>query len=304
MRIHQDWSTAGFELEPVAAQTGPFPRRSFLHTWWRHFSAGAELMLAESPSGLLPLLRADDMVAFVGDEDVTDYHSPLGDAAALGDLVGQLPSGTKLVLDSLPATAAESVTTALATVGINPTLHQHEVAAVLALPDTYEDWLTGLSKKTRHEVRRKGRRFEALLGPSRLERVDGPAAVATFASMHRRAFGDKGGFMTPEMEAFFADLHAHAGAVIDVLYGAEPQPSAAAFGFEDDTTYYLYNSAYDPDMRDASPGIVLLSSLIARAIADHQTTIDFLKGDEPYKFQHGAHPRPLYAIDINLGDKP
>ena len=301
MRIHQDWSTPALDLEPVAAQTGPFPQRAFLETWWRHRSADADLMLVESPDGLLPLMSADEVIGFVGDGDVTDYHSPLGDAAALPELVRQLPAGTMLVLNSLPTAAAEAVVAGLAAAGVNATPQQHEVAAVLTLPNTYDDWLMGLGKKTRHEVRRKGRRFETLLGPSRLERVDGPEAVAEFASMHRRAFGQKGGFMTPEMEAFFADLHAHAGAVIDVLYGTGPRPTAAAFGFEDDTTYYLYNSAYDPDIRDASPGIVLLSSLIFRAVAEHRTTVDFLKGDEPYKYQHGAHPRPLYAVEVQLG---
>lgn len=301
MHIHQDWSTAGFELEPVASATGPFPRRAFLETWWRHHRGDADLMLVEFASGLLPLLRADDVVAFVGNEDVTDYHSPLGDVAALPELVEDLPPGTRLVLDSLPASAAATIVAGLAAADVEVTPRQHEVAAILTLPDSFDDWLTGLGKKTRHEVRRKGRRFEALLGPARLERANGPDAVAGFAAMHRRAYGDKGGFMTREMEEFFADLHTHAGAVIDVLYGSGPEPAAAAFGFEDDTTYYLYNSAYDPDMRDASPGIVLLSSLIARAFAEGCATLDFLKGDEPYKYQHGAKPRPLYRIDVALG---
>ena len=301
MRIHQDWSTPAFDFEAVATHTGPFPRRPFLETWWRHGGAAEELMLVEFASGLLPLRTANGVVSFVGDADVTDYHSPLGDVAPIAELVKLLPTGTNLVLDSLPGTAADAIVAALAAAGINPTPRQHEVAAVLTLPATFEDWLMGLGKKTRHEVRRKGRRFETLFGPARIERAIGPAAVAEFAAMHRRAFGDKGGFMTPEMEAFFADLHAHAGAVIDMLCGTGPDPVAAAFGFEDDTTYYLYNSAYDPDMREASPGIILLSSLVARAFSDGRTTIDFLKGDEPYKFQHGAHPRALYAIEVTVG---
>ncbi len=301
MRIHEDWSTTAFDFEAVATHTGPFPRRPFLETWWRHGGAAAELMLVEFPSGLLPLRTADGVVTFVGDADVTDYHSPLGDVTAIPQLVELLPPGTRLVLDSLPGAAADVLVAGLAAAGINATPRQHEVAAVLTLPATFEDWMMGLGKKTRHEVRRKGRRFETLLGPNRLERANGPVAVKEFAAMHRRAFGEKGGFMTPEMEVFFADLHAHAGAVIDVLYGAGPNPVAAAFGFEDDTTYYLYNSAYDPDMREASPGIVLLSSLVARAFVDGRTTIDFLKGNEPYKFQHGAHPRALYAIEVTVG---
>ena len=71
---------------------------------------------------------------------------------------------------------------------------------------------------------------------------------------------------------------------------------AVAFGFEDPHTTYLYNSAYEPDVAEASPGIVLVSSLVADAIDRGHTRFDFLKGDEIYKFRMGAHERPLYRL--------
>ena len=36
MRRHSDWDTPGFELEPVAPATGPFPSRPFLEVLWSH----------------------------------------------------------------------------------------------------------------------------------------------------------------------------------------------------------------------------------------------------------------------------
>jgi CelD/BcsL family acetyltransferase involved in cellulose biosynthesis len=304
VRIHQDWSTPAFALEPVAPETGAFAHRPFLETWFRHRGGDSDLMLVESTTGLLPLLRTGDTVAFVGDEDLTDYHSPLGTLEFVAELLDNLPGVTHLRFDSLPIAAADAIVAALAEAGVTVEPHQHEVAAVLPLPASFDAWLAGLGKKTRHEVRRKRRRFEELLGPSRLERANGPEAVATFAAMHRTAFGAKGGFMTNSMEAFFGDLHAHAGAVVDLLYGTGPEPVAAAFGFEDDAAYYLYNSAYDPEARDASPGIVLVSSLVARSVAAGYARLDFLKGDERYKFQHGAEPRPLYVIEADLRARP
>ena len=127
-------------------------------------------------------------------------------------------------------------------------------------------------------------------------RMTGPDAVGLFAKMHRAATGDKGAFMTPEMETLFTDLHTDAGAVIDMLMSDAGDPVAGAFGFEDSEGYYLYNSAYDPAARGASPGIVMLASLIERAIDAGKPTFDFLKGDEPYKFRHGAEPRPLFTL--------
>ena len=46
----------------------------------------------------------------------------------------------------------------------------------------------------------------------------------------------------------------------------------------------------------ASPGVVLVSMLIERAIEAEKRVFDFLKGDETYKFRLGAAPRPLYEV--------
>jgi CelD/BcsL family acetyltransferase involved in cellulose biosynthesis len=71
---------------------------------------------------------------------------------------------------------------------------------------------------------------------------------------------------------------------------------AAAFGFEDEQAYYLYNSSFDPTVASASPGIVLCDTLIRSAIASGRRRFDFLKGGEGYKRQFGARPRPLFAV--------
>ena len=96
------------------------------------------------------------------------------------------------------------------------------------------------------------------------------------------------------MTEFFGDL-ADAGFQVD-LVSASDRPVAAAFSFEDDDAYYLYNSAYEPDDAAASPGVMLLWCLIHRAIEDGKSVFDFLKGNEAYKFRLGAEPRPLYEL--------
>ena len=55
--------------------------------------------------------------------------------------------------------------------------------------------------------------------------------------MHRTAAGDKGEFMTPDVEEFFGRLLALGGAVIDMVVGDSGKPLAAAFGFEDVAAY-------------------------------------------------------------------
>ncbi len=299
-RLHDDWSTPAFAYPPIAQGTGPFAAPRFLETWAHHRANAGDVLLVETADALLPLYADDGTIRFLGEADLTDYHTPLGEAAAVEDLTrvffSGAAAGTRIDLDSLPLEAAEPLHAGLSAAGVPVQRHEHEVAAVLDLPPSFDAWLAAIGKKERHEVRRKRRRFEEGLGSPHLVRADGPDAVSEFARLHRAAAGDKGDFMTDDMEGFFAQLQKDAGAVVDLLTTHEGTPVAAAFGFEDEEGYYLYNSAYDPEVRNASPGIVMLASLIERAIERDRTVFDFLKGDETYKFRHGAEPRPLYRL--------
>jgi CelD/BcsL family acetyltransferase involved in cellulose biosynthesis len=260
-------------------------------------------VISDRPDSLITIVVDEGVAELAGEADLTDYHTPLGspDVPALTELVAGMPSGTAFNFDSLPAEAARSVAGALHTAGLQPTTEQHTVAAVLDLPDTFDDYLMGIGKKERHELRRKRRRFENEAGPARLERWSGSDAVSLFASLHRRSSGDKGTFMTDEMEGFFLGLHTEAGGVIDVLIDGSDRPVATVFSFEDDTGFYLYNSAFEPDARNLSPGNVMLSHLIERSIEAGHRVFDFLKGDEPYKFRLGAVARPLFLVQATVG---
>jgi CelD/BcsL family acetyltransferase involved in cellulose biosynthesis len=293
-----DWSAPGFGLFPSAPLVGPFPRRPFLEAWWRH-RGGGEPLIAEVPGGLVAARRLPDgSVELMGEADLTDYHAPLGPEAggAVAALLGSLEPGTPLRFDSLPEEAAAAVAAGCARAGAVVSRRQHAVAVVLDLPGSTEEYLAGLDGKERHELRRKRRRFEAAYGPGRLIAA-GPGGLEAFAAMHRSAPGAKGEFLTGEMAAFFADLAGLPGARLDLLAGEDGRPAAAAFGFQDEQAYYLYNSAYDPAAAGASPGVVLVDLLVQRAIRDGLGRLDFLKGDEAYKFRLGGRPRPLFVLE-------
>ena len=298
------WDTPAFDLPPTARSVGPFVSPTFLATWDTHFGdQHGTTQVVESDDALIVLSVGDDRLAFAGHDDVTDYHSPLGAGAdqLVADVVADAANGTSVSFDSLPSEAADVVIAGVAAAGLRPTQTQHEVAPVIELADDFETYLAGLDKKQRHEIRRKRRRFEEKLGPATLERRSGSSAAQLFADMHRAAAGEKGTFMDDRMEAFFAALHTEAGAMVDVLVAGEGLEAAATFGFEDSDTYYLYNSAYDPAIADVSPGIVLLEMVIRRTIASGRARLDFLKGDEVYKYRLGAVARPLYLVTAEVG---
>ncbi len=301
MRIHDDWATPAFDLRPAAPGTGPFTGRELLRRWWEHRRpVAAELALVEGDGALLPLCRVDGAVSFLGEADLFDYHSPLGGGVPelVAGYVQGLPAGTRVRFDSLPEAAAELMAKGLDHAGLTADAAQHEVTAVVDLPADFEEYLAGLDKKQRHEVRRKERRFERMVGAPRLATDTSPAGLAHFIRMHRQAPGDKGAFMTEPVAVFFASLLDVPGAKVDLLVpDGGGDPVAAAVGFATDGAYFLYNSAYDPDHAAASPGVVLLTELIRRAIERGATRFDFLKGDEEYKFRLGAAARPLFVLE-------
>jgi CelD/BcsL family acetyltransferase involved in cellulose biosynthesis len=294
------WDDFPSTLDPIASSIGPFASRSFLEVVWNHRdTAKVDLHVESTTDGAVALVSDGNRIGFAGQSNLTDYHSPLGPAGGTA-LQTALEShqGESIYLDSLPLEAVATVEQAVRGAGGVPSTEQHETTAVLQLPATYEDWLASIGKKERHEVRRKRRRFVAEFGEIEVVRR-GPEAINMFCAMHRTSQGDKGMFMTGEMQSYFEALLDSGGATIHTLE-CDGIPRANAFGFETDAGYFYYNSAYDMDAAMASPGIVLLASMVEAQIERGARVFDFLKGDERYKYKHGASPRPLYAVTGRL----
>jgi CelD/BcsL family acetyltransferase involved in cellulose biosynthesis len=292
---HRNWNTNGFDLPPVAPATGPFPRSAFLE-----LTATATTEVFEHDGGLMVLDICDGRVTFGGEGDLTDYHTPLGDDVGdlISSVVAELGPGWSYDLDSLPREAADPVAKGLESAGLAVDVDQHSVAAVLELPATFDAYLEAIGKKQRHEVRRKRRRYEEAVGGLLYESHDAPGyAIDEFVRLHRLSEGAKGRFMNEEHEDFFRCLIDTPGWRVDILRIPDSECAAAClFVFVDDTGMYLYNSAYDPHLSEASPGVAILGAAIEQSIEERLPRFDFLKGDETYKFRLGAHERPLYRV--------
>ncbi len=178
--------------------------------------SAAELHIETSPTGACAVVSSDGCVFFAGQTNLTDYHTPVGPDGPLAvvaalerfpDTPFRLATHRGGVLQSLRRSKLR---------GMSATTSDHEIAAVLSLPTSYEDWLAALGKKQRHEVRRKRRKFEAEFGAIEIERHTGDA-IDAFCQMHRLSAGEKGEFMTEPMEAYFAELLDSAGASIHLL---------------------------------------------------------------------------------------
>jgi CelD/BcsL family acetyltransferase involved in cellulose biosynthesis len=70
----------------------------------------------------------------------------------------------------------------------------------------------------------------------------------------------------------------------------------AALGFDDGETTYFYNAGMDPDARELSPGVVGAASYIRDRVAAGRRRFDFLRGNEPYKYEWGAVDEPIHRL--------
>ncbi len=184
-------------------------------------------------------------------------------------------------------------------------VEQEDVCPVATLPAgaSLDDVMAVLGKKERHEIRRKVRRAETL-GEVRLEDSPDPLAdVQAFIDLHQRKWGDRGLFPdTPggaQSRVFLRrlfELLGPDGPLRLAFLTVAGRRIAAGLTFESPDSLLYYNAGVDPDARELSPGVVMIERYLRRALERGITRLDFLRGDEPYKYEWGAVDEPIRRV--------
>jgi CelD/BcsL family acetyltransferase involved in cellulose biosynthesis len=299
-----------------------FHTPGFLKLYWEEFAERPEQLLlafGEEEDGSQVAAAAFERVGrtlrFLGGTEVTDYMGPvaLPEAAeafakelfealdaradwADADLRG-LPED-RAWLDLLAGAAAAR---GYATEVVED---RNGVAPFLSLPGSWDAYLSSLSPKLRHEIRRKSRRLETEAGPYRICIAHADTLVPfldRFVELHRTSEGPKGVFMKPGMEIFFRRLgeaFLPRGVFSLVFVEVAGEKVAGTIGFRFEGTYFLYNSSFDHAWGHLSPGMVLVGEDIRIAIEGGCSGFDLLKGDYAYKYRFGAVPRHVRRIVV------
>lgn len=186
-----------------------------------------------------------------------------------------------------------------------------DVCPVATLPadGDWEAYLSGLDKKSRHEIRRKMRRAEAA-GPLEFRLVDAtPEAVDVFIDLHQSRWAEEGLFPgTPGGDRSrrflhrLAELEAAEGEGRQLQLGRVEVAGRLIFatvGFDDGTTCYFYNAGMEPDARELSPGVTGTAAYVRDRLAAGRRRFDFLRGDEPYKYEWGAVDEPIHRLLVS-----
>ncbi len=275
--------------------------------WLEEFAGDRRpLLLSVRDEGRLvavaPLLREGTRLSLIGDHNICDYMDFVtargSEEEAFSALLDALEGEdwTELELRGL---AAGSPTLALLPSlagdrGLEVRVERETVCPQLDLPSTWEDYLARLGGKSRRELRRKMRRLYDTAVSVRLLSLRKPADVGegmdTFLQLMTLK-SDKAHFMTPQMERFFRRaVAALAEEELVALHMLEMDGRrvASILCFEDENEVLLYNSGYDPELSYLSIGLISKALLLRGAIEEGRRRLDFLRGNEPYKYDLGG----------------
>ena len=312
------------EAEPLwdrilAQSSAPtiFQERWWQKTWWDHFGGESDLVLllvgdSLGTVGIAPLAFRGEVLEFLGGSDLFDYRDFIVArgreetfCSMLLDHLNQM-SWRELRLDSIreDSPTMDIFPRAAEAAGMSVETEVEDVAPVAVLPPTWDEYLAGLSKKDRHELRRKIRRLDRA-GQVGWRVCESPDEVrgmmSDFLRLHRASSPDKAVFMTDEREAFFMDAAEAAAQLGHLSLGVaalDGQPVASCLGFDYGGAYLLYNSGYDPAYSRLSVGIVSKALAIQGAIEAGKGVFDFLRGSEDYKYRLGGQDRRIYRLVI------
>lgn len=320
--LSQSWN----HLITLTSANTPFLTWQWQQLWWKEWNHGRYLRIITLREengrlcGIAPLYaeetREGQTLNLLGSSDLCDYLDCMvtkGEEARfyytlLLYLASSCTKKTTLSLNSL-----QQHSPTLSFFKRTPHGNDYDMdikledkAPSLQLPSSFDAYLNDLTKKNRHEIRRKMRRIEKR-GKTTFAKVNHPSEVMQtmphFVKLFRTSTGRKSQFLNEGRETFFlalADEFSRMGWLEIFTLSLDETDVAYLFCFHYQGTLYLYNSAYDPAFYNLSPGIVAITYCLEDAINRGIKRFDFLRGDEPYKYHFGAQDHNLYRLTLCL----
>ncbi|MFP6634966.1 MAG: GNAT family N-acetyltransferase [Dehalococcoidia bacterium] len=291
--------------------------------WWDTFGDGKDLAGFYIPTsdgqgdggsidGLASLTLSGDTLSFVGNQETVDYNDFMVRPGHESDFYQTLLTSLKdrqwdvMRLDSLvensptlshlPELARQQ--------GYSVEIEKEDTASGIELPSTWDEYLAILSKKDRHELRRKFRRLEAI--PDwKWYAVTGEEEVMSslndFVRLMRQSSQEKDEYMTEEHLRFFyamARRMSQIGLLRLYFLELDGKPVATSLCFDYASSRLLYNSGYDLEYSYYSVGLLLNALCLREAIEQEIGYFDFLRGSETYKHHLGGQPHDLYQMVV------
>lgn len=316
------WSMAAEwrELFERVEDASPFQSWEWLSSFWYEVGRGHPWILCARDQGrlvaLLPLVLAPyrglplRRVGVLG-APLSDYQDLLAlpeyRAASSEAFVRHLElHSDRWDLIDLTDVPEHSELARAATAGHAREIAHHRVCPYVPLPPSWQEYRATLGKNLRSNLGRKRRKLERelsakldLAGQADLE----PTLEALF-ELHDRRWrrrGLSGAFSDPavrRMHRRVASLFAARGWLRLHRLVAGDRIRAVFYCFQRNGRVYYYLSGFDQELERLSVGVVLLGQVIATAIGEGARELDFLRGDENYKYDWKPLERSTVRVVI------
>ena len=193
--------------------------------------------------------------------------------------------------------------------GLEVEIEPITVCPGITLPDSWESYLAQLTRKERHETRRKLRRAEQGRDNVKWYLSGNPQTlsqdVLVYLELFQKSSYVKEEYLDEQRQQFFqamAPVMLEAGWLYLAFLVINGEKVASMFCFDYGDAISVYNSGFNPQKyRHLSSGIVLLCYCIQDAIERGYPLFDFLRGDEAYKYRFGAVDRVIHRLTIGRG---
>jgi hypothetical protein len=285
--------------------------------WWDTFGEGQTMCgffypVEDCVAAIASLAKSGNTISFMGSQDTFDYNDfPIrlgheeGFYQTLLECMDEQDCRSMYLFSLRDSSPTLEVFPEMArNKGYIVEIEEEDVTSGIALPGTWDEYLGLLSKKDRHELRRKLRRMDSqtdwkwysVTEPGQVEK-----RLGEFISLMRQSRADKDEFMTPERERFFHNITqrmAELGQLQLYFLDMDGSTVATSLCFDYGGSRLLYNSGYDPEYGYFSVGLLLNAMCLRDAIDRGLTYFDFLRGPEPYKAHLGGQQRSLYQMVV------
>jgi len=319
--LQEEWNAL---LEKSASHV-PFLRHEYLTSWWStlgggEWDQGDLFILAERESqgeliGIAPFFHHQARIMLLGSHEISDFLDVLAPPEHLEPFLERIfdylesdsPHSWQ-VLDLYNLLASSPTLPYLKNLagekGWTHSQSRIHPAPHLQLPGSWEAYLNGLESRYRHEIERKLRRAESYFLPVDWHIVNSEdnleEELQDFLELMAN-HQEKAAFLTETMASQMRSTvrQAHQAGWLQLAFLTVGDLKAAGYlNFDFNNRIWVYNSGINPLFENLSPGWVLLAFLIQDAIQAGRDVLDFMRGDEAYKYHLGGVDRDVVRVEI------
>lgn len=286
----------------------PFFSQAWHSLWFEVFGQGWQpLTLLINNAVIAPLARQGNLVTFSGGREIADYLDIIGPdkekPSAWRKIISycQTRGIKQLKLFNVPESSA-TLSFFRQRVKTTPTImiEREDTTPVIRLPDSWEKYLSNLSRHNRHELRRKLRNFEKSYPNLTLSVSKNPSEEITdFLSLMAQSLKKKT-FLTQKMKLFFRKLpNAFPKKIILFFLKSGGKKIASILAFRENNSLLAYNSGYNREKFSVA-GLYLKAMSLKWAIEHGIAEYNFLQGSERYKYELGGRDFFVYSVSVTI----